>query len=119
MGMQNILGKKGEELAAEWLTEKGYTILERNFRFGKAEIDILARKKEILAVVEVKLRRFDHLDTMNIAVGKQKRERIIRAADHYISKMDVDAEVRFDIILILHEGDRFRTEHLEAAFSAY
>ena len=56
MAQHNDLGKKGEQLAIDYLVKKGYTILDKNWRFQKAEVDIIAQKEETLAVVEVKTR---------------------------------------------------------------
>jgi len=56
MASHNDLGKKGEQLAAEFLISKGYKIVARNFRFQKAEVDIIARKNNVLAIIEVKTR---------------------------------------------------------------
>ena len=56
MAIHNELGKKGEQLAVDFLQKKGYTILDRNWRFKKAEVDIIAQKEQILAIVEVKTR---------------------------------------------------------------
>ena len=119
MRLQNELGRKGEELAARWMKEMGFDIRERNYRFGKAEIDILALKGEILSVVEVKMRRSGHLQPLAVSVGQKKRERIIKAADHYVLKNNLDVEVRFDIIHVVHYGNTFTLEHLEGAFSPY
>ncbi|MEZ2413970.1 YraN family protein [Muriicola sp. E247] len=119
MRMQNELGRKGEDMAVQSLVKKGYSIRERNYRFGKAEIDILAQKDGILAVVEVKMRRLGHLRSLADAVNLKKRSRLIKAADHYVIKNNLNVEVRFDIILILHSKDKHSLEHLEAAFSHY
>ncbi|MEY8019227.1 YraN family protein [Muriicola sp. SD30] len=119
MRMQNELGRKGEDMAVNWLEKEGYTIKERNYRFGKAEIDILAQKNGILAVVEVKMRRSGHLRSLADAVNLKKRSRLIKATDHYVITNNLDIEVRFDIILILHSKDKYTLEHLEAAFSHY
>lgn len=119
MREQNALGKKGEDIAATWLNENGYSIRERNYRYGKAEIDILAVKGDILAVVEVKMRRVGQLQPMHLAVDRRQRERIIKAADHYVVKRELRVEVRFDIIHIVHHQDNYSLEHLKGAFSPY
>ncbi|NER09670.1 putative endonuclease [Muriicola jejuensis] len=119
MRLQNVLGRKGEDLAAGWLTERGYIILRRNYRFGKAEIDLLAQKGDILAVVEVKMRRAGHLQPLDLSIGQKKRNLLIQAADHYVLENLLDVDVRFDIIYILHFQDRYTLEHLQAAFSPY
>ncbi len=119
MGLQNALGRKGEEMAAEWLKSRGYRILKRNYRFGKAEIDLLVRKGGALVAVEVKMRRAGHLQSLEAVIGRKKRDLLIQAADHYVRENDLDVDVRFDIIYILHYEDRYTLEHLAAAFSPY
>ncbi|MBT8291142.1 MAG: YraN family protein [Muriicola sp.] len=119
MRMQNELGRKGEDMAVKRLLEKGYSIRERNYRFSKAEIDIIAQREGILAAVEVKMRRFGHLRSLADTVSLKKRSRLIKATDHYVITNNLDVEVRFDIILILHSKDKYTLEHLEAAFSHY
>jgi putative endonuclease len=119
MRVQNELGRRGESIAAKWLKSKGYRILERNYRFGRAEIDLLAQKGDTLAVVEVKMRGSGQLEPLSVAVNPSKRERLIKAADHYVLKNDLDVEVRFDIIHIIHHDNRSTLKHLEGAFSPY
>ena len=119
MRVQNEMGRRGESMAAAWLKTKGYQVVFRNYRFGKAEIDLLARKGNILAVVEVKMRRAGQLDPLSVAVNMRKRERLIRAADHYVLENDLDVEVRFDIIHIIYHQNRHTLDHLEGAFSPY
>ncbi|WP_188369903.1 YraN family protein [Muriicola marianensis] len=119
MRLQNELGRKGEDLAAGCLEMKGYTILERNYRFGKAEIDLIARKGNTLAVVEVKMRRAGHLQSLNDTIGYKKKSLLIQAADHYVLANTLEVEVRFDIVYILHHDTRHSLEHLEGAFSPY
>ena len=119
MRVQNEMGRRGERIAAVWLKSKGYRILDRNYRFGKAEIDLLARKGNVLAVVEVKMRGTGQWDPLSVSVDSRKRERLISAADHYVMENDLDVEVRFDIIHIIYHHNRHMLEHLEGAFSPY
>lgn len=116
MGTHNEFGKLGEQMAAEYLTRNGYKILYRNYRYLKAEIDILAQKENILAVVEVKSRSSDELQEIAETVNKKKITLLVFAADHYVVENDLDVEVRFDIITILKKGKEFQLEHLEDAF---
>ena len=80
MAQHNQLGKKGEELAVNHLLKKGYNILERNYRFDKAEVDIIAQKKDILAVVEVKTRTSADFGNPESFVSK-KKDSIISESD--------------------------------------
>ncbi len=119
MASHNDFGKKGEELAAKLLSKKGYTILFRNYRYLKGEIDIIARKGDILAVVEVKYRRSDHLQPITASINQKKIGLLIATADHFVRENDLDVSVRFDIITVLSQGPKYKIEHLKGAFSAY
>ena len=116
MGLHNDFGRLGEKIAADYLLEKGYTIHLKNYHYQKAEIDILAEKKGILAVVEVKSRSSDDLQEIAETVSKKKIGLLVLAADHYVNENDLDLEVRFDIITLLKKGKGFHLEHIENAF---
>ena len=116
MAQHNELGKKGEQLAVDFLQEHGYTIVERNYRFHKAEVDIIAKKDDILAIIEVKTRSsIDFGDPQDFVKPKQIKN-LVKAVDEYVTENDLDLEVRFDIIAIVKQGKRFNIEHLEDAF---
>lgn len=117
MGKHNEFGKEGEEIAANFLIEKGYTIQYKNYRYQKAEIDIIAQKGDILAIVEVRTRSTDHIMPIAATITQKKKQLLVRAADYYVTsrKLD-DVEVRFDVITILKNNKVFEIEHLESAF---
>jgi len=116
MAEHNELGKLGEELAVEYLRKNGYEILETNWIFQKAEIDILAKKEETLAVVEVKTRSSLEFGLPQDFVKPKKIQLLVKAVDAYVNKKKLDIEVRFDIIAIHKEGKSFAIEHLIDAF---
>ncbi len=116
MGVHNEFGKFGEEMAAKYLINNGYRIRYRNYRYQKAEIDIIAQKGPILAVVEVKSRSSDYLQEIAETVNQKKMGLLVSAADHYVTEEDLDVNVRFDIITILKSGQDFEINHLEDAF---
>lgn len=117
MAEHNDLGKKGEELAVAYLREKGYRILERNYYFQKAEVDILALRDEMLVVVEVKLRSTNYFGTPQEFVNAKKIQLLVTAANHYIEVKNLDVEVRFDIIAIVQQyNQKTSIEHIEDAF---
>jgi putative endonuclease len=116
MAEHNELGKLGEELAIEYLKKEGYAILETNWTFQKAEIDILAKKENILAVVEVKTRSSLEFGLPQDFVKPKKIQLLVKAVDAYINERDLDIEVRFDIIAIHKEDKSFVIEHLTDAF---
>lgn len=116
MASHNELGKLGEELAVEFLRKKGYTILETNWTFQKAEIDIIAQKDTVLAVVEVKTRSSLDFGLPQDFVKPKKIQLLVKAINEYVSSNNLDVEVRFDIIAIHKTEKNFDMEHLEDAF---
>ncbi len=104
MAKQQVTGKRGEDIAAEYLTKLGYTILERNWRIGKAEIDIIAKDAEILIFVEVKTRSSAHFGSPEESISTYKENLIIDAAGRYMEQIGHDWEIRFDIISILFDN---------------
>jgi len=116
MAQHNELGKKGEQLAVNFLIENNYNIVERNYRFEKAEVDIIAQKENILAIVEVKTRSsIDYGNPQDFVKPKQIKN-LVKVVDEYVTVNDLDVEVRFDIIAIVKEKGAFKIEHLENAF---
>ncbi len=116
MAEHNELGKLGEELAVDFLQKAGYEIIETNFVFQKAEIDIIAQKDNILAVVEVKTRTSVDFGSPQDFVKPTKIKLLVKAIDEYVISNDLDLEIRFDIIAVHKEGSAFIIEHLEDAF---
>jgi len=116
MAKHNLLGNKGENAAAEFLAAKGYAIKARNWRFGKLEIDIIAECDNMIIFVEVKSRSSTHFELPFEAVTKKKQKSIIKTANEYIEKYEIDLEARFDIISIVEQNNKLEIEHIEDAF---
>ena len=116
MGKHNELGKKGEQLAVDFLLKNGYDIVERNYRFDKAEVDIIARKEDILAIVEVKTRSTTDFGNPEDFVKPKQIKNLVKAVDEYVNENNLDVEVRFDIIAIVKNGKNYEIEHIEDAF---
>lgn len=116
MASHNDLGEIGETLATEFLRKKQYEILERNYRFNKAEIDILAQFQDQIIVVEVKTRNSDYFGDPQTFVTPAKIKQLVKAANEYLISNDIDLEVRFDIIAVLKNQHEERIEHFENAF---
>ena len=116
MAEHNELGKFGEELAVEFLQKKGYTVLETNWTFQKAEIDIIVQKDNIVAVVEVKTRSSIDFGLPQDFVKPKKIQLLVKAVNEYIISNDLDVEIRFDIIAIYKEGKIYKIEHIKDAF---
>lgn len=116
MAQHNELGKKGEQLAVDFLLKKGYEILERNYTFQKSEVDIIAKIKDTLAVVEVKTRSTVEFGNPQDFVKPKQIQRLVKAIDEFVNVNSLDVEVRFDIIAIVKDNKQFKIEHLEDAF---
>ncbi|MDX1685966.1 MAG: YraN family protein [Saprospiraceae bacterium] len=113
----NILGKKGEKAAIDLLMDRGYRILAKNWRFMRAEIDIIAKTDKTLVIIEVKTRSSESFGQPSDFVDWKKRQLLIDAATEYAINHSHDGEIRFDIIgvLVRPEGG-FRIRHIEDAF---
>ena len=116
MAQHNKLGKRGEQLAVDYLLTKGYEIVERNFRFDNAEVDIIAKKDDILAIVEVKTRSTNDFGNPQDFVKPKQIKNIVKAVDEYVTDNNLDIEVRLDIIAIVKKYKGFGIEHFENAF---
>ncbi len=117
MAEHNNLGRKGEELAKQHLEAAGYEILDENWRFGKAEVDLIAYLDKTIIFVEVKTRTGNAFGEPEDFVDQAKKVLLASAADEFIELMDFKGEARFDIIAILfgRQGN-YRLNHIEDAF---
>jgi len=111
------LGIYGEELAVHHLEKLGYQIIERNFRFKKFEVDIIATKDQKIIVIEVKTRVTSEIGEPYKAVTRKKQKQIITTADYYIKLKNLFIDVQFDIISIVHNSFRTNLEHIPNAFT--
>ena len=116
MAAHNRLGKEGEDATAAYLEQKGYTILHRNWRKNRLELDIVAMHNGELVVVEVKTRTNTDYREPQEAVDWRKVRHIVVAADAYIKHFGIDLPVRFDIVTAVGDRPPFQIEHLENAF---
>jgi putative endonuclease len=113
-----IKGRKGENLATEYLMQKGYRIMQRNVTFKKNEIDIIAIDKNEIVFVEVKERATDVFGSPYEKVDRKKQELIIKVADNYIIRNNINLEARFDIVSIVDiDSEEPKIEHIIDAFS--
>ncbi len=112
------LGKSGEKAALNFFTQRGYTLLERNYRVPCGEIDLIFEKQQVLIFVEVKARRSSRYGLPQEAVGHTKQQRIIKAAMWYCQEKGLqDCELRFDVIaLMFHPDGRCDVDHIPNAF---
>jgi putative endonuclease len=116
MGKHNEFGKEGEQIAVNFLIKKGYEIKYRNYRYLKAEIDVVAQKNNTLCIIEVRSRSSNFIENIAETITKKKIRLLVMGADHYVIENDLDVEVRFDVITILKNKRIFEVEHIENAF---
>jgi putative endonuclease len=117
MKASKSLGKRGEEEALNYLKNKGYEIIRTNFRYDRAEIDVIARDRGVLVFVEVKTRRVGSLGEPEDAVTFRKREQIRKAAQGYLFEQHLDnEECRFDVLAIECVSGTPSFRHIEDAF---
>ena len=112
MAVSHNLGKRGEEMAAGYLIKRGYSILSRNWRCGKKEIDIIASGDNQIVFVEVKTRDENFLVHPTESVSVKKQRNIIFAAQKWIELNRHEGEARFDIITIVTGKEKSTIEHI-------
>ncbi|MFH5831421.1 YraN family protein [Halalkalibaculum sp. DA3122] len=112
------IGDEGEDLAASYLESKEYTVLERNYFFKRAEVDIVAYDEKQIVFVEVKYRSDTTFGEPEDAISEQKKQNIFKAAEAWLYERKMDgAPVRFDVISIVQkENEAPRFKHFENAF---
>lgn len=113
----DTIGQKAENKASEFLQKKGYSILLRNYRFGRFEVDLVCGFKGQIVIVEVKSLRSLRFKQPYEAVNMAKQQRIVRVASHLLKTSFPDQECRFDIVSIFIQKNRCRIEHICDAFS--
>ncbi|MEZ4807350.1 MAG: YraN family protein [Flavobacteriales bacterium] len=117
MAEHNEKGAQGEQAACRFLMSLGYELLERNWRHGRHELDIIARQGEELVIVEVKTRSSDQHGAPAEEVKRGQRTRIIKAANAYVEGTNCEMRLRFDILsVILHPGGKPYIHHIPDAF---
>ncbi|MDP9957622.1 putative endonuclease [Epilithonimonas hungarica] len=120
MADHNDFGKIAEDLAVDFLVKNHYKILARNFRYLKAEVDIIAEFKNQIVIVEVKARNTDAFLEPQEAVNKKKIKLLISAANYFIEENNIDKEVRFDIISVLPNKQKtLEIHHIIDAFQSF
>jgi putative endonuclease len=111
------LGKRGEEKAVDFLKEKGYEILEQNWRSGRAEIDVIAKSGSCIVFVEVKTRTNYAFGFPEESVSEHKQKMMIKAAGDYLYKHALECSIRYDIIaLYVSKDGTWYIKHFEDAF---
>lgn len=116
MAYHTDLGKIGEKLAREYLEVQGYDILECNYFYDKAEVDIIAKKENLIVCVEVKTRNSDFFGDPQSFVTPGKIKQIVKAMNNYLEENEISLETRFDIIAVLKNKSLEKVTHYEDAF---
>ncbi len=109
-------GNEGEALAAQYLIDKGYKLLERNYRFKRSEIDLIVEKNNCLVFVEVKLRTSIAFGYPEEFVSEKKAAKIMEGAEQYIFQTDWRGNIRYDIVAIYKQNGQPEIVHIEDAF---
>jgi putative endonuclease len=112
MGNNVISGKNGEDMAGKFLEAKGYSVLFRNYRYKKMEIDLIAQKENLLVFIEVKKRKNSIFGFPETFVSDRKASLVMTAAENFIFEHDWKGPVRFDIVAITGQ----EIVHFEDAF---
>ena len=113
------IGDRGEALAAAFLEEEGYIILARNYRFGRREVDLVVRRNDLVAFVEVKARSAPGFGHPLEAITRLKRREVEAVATHFLATRGLDGvDVRFDAVAVYFRSDspRAAVEHVEDAW---
>ena len=114
MAAHNELGKWGEDLAAAYLAKKGYEILERDWKSGHHDLDIIARDEDTLVFIEVKTRSNRLFGDPEEAIDYKKRMSLQSAINHYVKSHRTGRDIRFDIISIVGTiGSTPEIEHIK------
>lgn len=118
MSMHNqVLGLRGERIAERWLERKGWRVIQRRFRDGHRDVDLIAKRAAVIAFVEVKARSGQEFGTPIEAVDWRKRRELVRSARMWISRHGQPGEsYRFDVIGVVLAQERVFVRHVENAF---
>ena len=113
------LGSQGERLAHDFLVNQGYKILEKNWRSGKAEVDLIAIHAKTVIFIEVKTRSSNFFAQPESSVDANKQKLMAKAAGDYLAQNNLEGEIRFDVISIILKGSKNEIVHFEDAFFPY
>lgn len=111
------LGKQGEEFTKQWLKKNNYTILATNYRTKQGEIDIIARQKNVIAFIEVKLRSNDYFQLSQVVTPSKQKKIIACALDYSMRHTITSCVLRFDIALLHCNDNGFSIEYIPNAFT--
>ncbi len=110
------LARKGELEAENYLSAKGFTILERNWYHRQKELDLIAFDEDELVIIEVKTRNAPALDNPSMAIDRKKKRNLVIAANAFARKNRISKEVRFDVVWVVYRGEKATLDHIINAF---
>jgi putative endonuclease len=114
---KSALGQEGENIARDFLEKKGYYIVETNYRFGRGEIDIIARKNETLIFIEVKTKKYGDFGDPLEWINRKKQKQLGTVAKGYLYEKDIEnVDCQFDVIALEYENGAYKINHIEDAF---
>jgi putative endonuclease len=114
---RQVLGKQGEEVAERFLKQKGYKLVERNYRCSAGEVDLIVLDRRVIVFVEVKTRSGDRFGSPLEAVESRKQRKMMRAAQFFLAQKGLhQRDARFDVVGISWPGGEPLVEHIENAF---
>lgn len=114
---QQIIGAQGEQIAVDYLEREGFEILDRNWRYRRSEIDIIAKEGNILVFIEVKTLQDDTQGSPESRITRRKMQLLYDAAGTYMEQINHDWEIRIDFIGILLQGSgSFDLSHTRDAY---
>jgi putative endonuclease len=115
---KQAFGELGERIAERWLRRQGWRVVQRRYRSGHRDIDLVVERDGTVAFVEVKARRGSQFGDPVEAVNWNKQRQLIRSASTWIDRHGKPSECyRFDVVGVLVEGERVRVRHIANAFS--
>jgi putative endonuclease len=117
-GARQDFGELGERIAERWLRRQGWRVVQRRFRSGHRDIDLVVERDDLVVFVEVKARRGAEFGDPVEAVNWSKQRQLVRSASVWIDRHGRPSEsYRFDVVGVLVEGERVRVRHVANAFS--
>lgn len=120
MAAHNELGKWGEQVAVEYLQKKGYQIMFRDWKIGHRDLDIIAKKDDVVVILEVRTRRNNRFGDTEMTIDRQKIKNICIASNAFVKRLKIDNDIRFDIIAITGMPDTgYTINHIEDAFKPH
>ena len=119
MSLAFDFGKHAERYALNYLLQKGYLLLAKNYRYNRAEVDLLMQKNNQLVCVEVKARSTAFFGSPESFISPKKIRNLVQAVDFFMEENHLNIEVRFDIIALLKRNNKWQIKHLKNAFYAW